>query len=216
MQTILFNNIDMYLDFGLILKQKTISTPAPKIQSVDIPGANGTLDITEYLGAVTYYNRTLSFEFETVLRQDEFVQLFSNLQNTLHGKKMKVVLSIDDEFYYLGRVLVNEWQSDKSIGKIAIEVDADPFKYRINKTVRGIVIGESGTATVNLINLKKQVTPTITVSAETTIQFGSITQIKSTGTYSAYDFQLTEGDNVFTFTAASGTTITVEYQEGEL
>ena len=216
MQTILFNEINMYLDFGLILRSKTIGTPTPKTQEVDIPGADGTLDLTEYLGKVTYNNVPLSFEFETVLRQDEFLKLFASIKNAIHGKKMKTVLSIDEEFYYFGRVYVNEWQSDKTIGKITIDVNAEPYRYRTNKTVQSVMIGEAGTLTVNLINLKKQVTPTITVSAETNIKFKTMSYSMSAGTASFYDFQLTEGENIFTFEAEPGTVITVEYQEGEL
>ena len=38
--------------YGLVLSKKTIETPSPKLETVDIPGADGKLDMTEYFGDV--------------------------------------------------------------------------------------------------------------------------------------------------------------------
>ena len=40
--------------YGLVLSKKTIETPSPKLETVDIPGADGKLDMTEYFGDVKY------------------------------------------------------------------------------------------------------------------------------------------------------------------
>lgn len=215
-QSVKFNEYDSYEDFGLILKKKTIGSPTLKRQIIEVPATDGQIDLTDYLGGVKYGNRLLTFEFETIKRQDEFAILFSEIQNTLHGNTIKVVLSIDEDFYYLGNVTVNEWQSDRNIGKIVITVDADPFKYKKHITNFSSIVDRTGKLTANLVNLKKQVVPTITVSKETKITFSTFSTVISAGTWTLPDLLLTEGSNIVAFEAAEGTTILVSYQEGGL
>ena len=224
MQGVKFGEYHSYEDFGLILTKKTIGTPTPKTQIIEVPGADGEIDLTEYLGEVKYSNRPLNFEFEIIKKQTDFVSLFSRIQNCLHGLRKPIILDIDNEFYYIGRITVNEWQSNKNIGKIVIDVDAEPYKYKLNKTVFSVVIGESKQATINLRNLKKAVTPEITISAETTIKYNydiasgvyQNSDALSASTWTLPELLLTEGDNIITLEAEKGTVITFTYQEGEL
>ena len=52
------------------------------------------------------------------------------------GKNSLIIVSDDDlEHYYFGRVTVNEWKSEKKMGKIVIEVDAEPYKMMVEETV---------------------------------------------------------------------------------
>ena len=93
------------------------------------------LDFTEFFGDVKFDNRKLGFEFTTLVPQSKFMTLFSRIQNALNGKRMKIVLDEDPDFYYSGRVSVKEWLADQSIGKITIECDCDPYKLKKDKTV---------------------------------------------------------------------------------
>lgn len=224
MEGIKFNNLHTYLDYGLVLKSKEISTPLPKSQIVEIPGADGQIDLTEYLGEVKYSNRTLGFEFEIVKRQKDFIPLFSSLQNDIHGQRVKVILDIDRDFYYTGRATVDPWKSDKKIGKVYIEVDCEPYKYKINETVSSIVVSSKGKETINLKNLKKPVTPKIEVSGVTKIKYNydatinafEAEQTVSEGVWTIDNLLLTKGDNYIGVEAAAGTTVTFTYQEGGL
>lgn len=119
-------------DFNLILSEKTIGTPSPKTEVIDIPGGDGVLDLTEFFGEVKYQNRNLSFEFSTMVPQSEFMTLFARVQNALHGQKMQIVLDDDSEWYYIGRISVSEWKAERNIGKLTIDCDCEPFKYRIS------------------------------------------------------------------------------------
>ena len=72
--------------YGLVLSKKTIEAPSPKLETVDIPGADGKLDMTEYFGDVKYNNRKIKLEFSTELlgnRQDYVDQSYGkqNQQN---------------------------------------------------------------------------------------------------------------------------------------
>lgn len=130
-----FDNYNSWTDFFLIRSSKTISAPEPKYIKVEVEGADGELDLTEYFGDIKYKNRKLSFTFVAKVRETEFLNLFSSIQNALHGRNMKIVLEEDPDFYYFGRVTVNEWKSNKNIGEITIECDVEPYKYRTYKSV---------------------------------------------------------------------------------
>lgn len=135
MKGITFGNYHSYRDFGLILSSKIIGAPTPKTELIDIPGGDGVLDLTEFFGEVKYNNRTLTFEFSTMVPQSQFMALFSKVQNALHGQKMNISLDEDPEWYYIGRLSIPEWKVQKRIGKLTIVCDCEPFKYKRLKTV---------------------------------------------------------------------------------
>lgn len=89
------------------------------------------LDLTEFFGGVRYNNRTLTFEFSTIVPQSQFMTLFSQVQNALHGQKMHITLDDEPEWYYIGRLSVSEWKADKRVGKLTVTADCEPFKYRL-------------------------------------------------------------------------------------
>jgi phage-related protein len=136
MKGITFGNYHSFRDFRLILSpNNAIGTPTPKYELIDIPGGDGMLDFTEAFGEVKYGNRPMSFEFSTMVPQTEFLSLFATVQNALHGQKMKIILDDDPGFYYMGRITVSEWKASRLIGKLTIDCDCEPFKYKSQKTV---------------------------------------------------------------------------------
>lgn len=52
-----------FTDWGLKLESMSISFPEAKTDQVDIPGANGLLDLSEVNGQICYKNRTLTLNF---------------------------------------------------------------------------------------------------------------------------------------------------------
>lgn len=146
MKGITFGEYHSYRDLHLILTEKTIGTPSPKTELIDIPGSDGVLDFTEFFDGVKYNNRELSFEFSTLVPQSEFMTLFSMVQNALHGKKMMISLDADPEWYYIGRISVSEWKADRRIGLLTIDCDCEPYKYRLTSQIVNL-------AGRNLINL---------------------------------------------------------------
>ena len=212
MNTIRFDELDSYRDLHLILESKTIAAPSPKTATTDIPGGDGVLDFTEYFGEVNYNNRKLTFEFSTIVPKKYFLELFSRVQNKLHGKRMKIVLSDDPEFYYYGRVTINEWKSNKRIGKMTIEVDAEPYKYKQVMTVISDVL----TSTKNIVcfNLNKAVVPKITVEGRAVIKLGGYSVATEDESITDDNIAFTQGENVLTVSPEQGQVIiTIEYQE---
>lgn len=213
MKGVKFGNYHSYDDFSLILSQKTIGTPSPKTETIDIPGGDGVLDLTEFTGEVKYNNRELSFEFSTIVPQAEFMTLFSRVQNALHGKKMNIILDEDAGWYYVGRITVSEWKTDRNIGLLTIDCDCEPYKYRTEETVVAKVMG-GGTSTVTLVNGRKRVIPVITTDAETTVSFGTFMGVFSPGTFTIPELQLVEGENAVKVRGTGN--VSFSYREGVL
>lgn len=213
MKGIKFGNLHSWDDFSLILGSKEMEPPSVKTEIVEIPGADGVLDLTEYFGEPKYGNRKLKFNFSTNVPQSQFLELFTNVQSKLHGQKMNIVLDDDSEFYYVGRIFVSAFENEKSVGKLSIECDCEPFKYK--KELTSISQMLNGSTQFNFRNLRKSVIPTITVTGETTIVFDNSTFVLSAGTYSDERIMFTGGDNLLTATGTN-VTLTVEYREGTL
>lgn len=213
MKGVRFNNLHSYNEWGLILSEKELKSPDIKTYTVELEGSNGILDFTEFFGAVKYENRQLTFRFiKPNITPDGFLLLFSLVQNALHGKKMQVILDDDPAYFYYGRVSINEWKSNKGVGEIVIEVDAEPFKQSITETV--VTQTVKGSAGITLDNDKMPVVPTITTNAEFLLDFGSYNEIFPAGTFQVPEIELGEGSN-YIYVEGTGT-ITFRYRKGRL
>ena len=165
---------------------------------------------TDYFGEPKYKNRKLKFEFSTLgVERKDFDSLFSNIQNAIHGQFVKIIVDDDDAFYYMGRVNVNEWKSDKTIGKVVIECDCEPFKYK--KYVTVITEDIVGTREFVLTNLRKSVVPVFKSTGTLTIKFENQIYSIDSGEYTLDDVVLKQGKNLLT--VEGNATLTIEYQE---
>lgn len=212
MKGVTFGSYHSYDDFNLFLSQKRIGSPSPKTESVDIPGGDGVLDLTDFFGETKYNNRQLSFDFSTKVPQSQFMELFSAIQDAVHGKKMNIVIDEDSGWYYTGRITVSEWKADKTIGMITVDCDCEPYKMKIDETV--ITKSVSGATSITLANSRKTVVPKVTLDSEMTIAFGQYSGTFSAGTYIIPSLRLKEGNNTLTVTGSG--TITFTYREGGL
>lgn len=205
-----FGDYHSFNDFSLYLSNKKIEVPQPKVELLEVPGADEMLDFTEFFGDVKYQNRMLTFEFSTGVHKSEFISLFSRIQSALNGRRMSIVLDEDPEFFYSGRVSVKEWKADKNIGKITIDCDCNPYKLKKKKTV--ITNAVETEKTVTLSNLRKTVVPTFKSDAEIHIEFNENSYTMSAGESKFPSIVLKEGINTLKLTGKA--TVTIEYQEG--
>lgn len=212
MKGVKFGEYHSYEDFLLLRKSKEIGTPEPKKKTVEVEGADGELDYTEYFGEVKYSNRQLKFEFQTIARPDMFLQLFSEICDAIHGKKVRIVLEDDPDFFYIGRVNVSPFTNNKTIGEMTITADCEPYKYKSKETVISEAV--TGSKTITLVNSRKRVVPTVTTTAPMTLTFEGNVYAVDAGTFVITGLELKEGEN--TITVAGTGTVTFEYQEGRL
>lgn len=230
MKGVTFGTKHSYKDFGLILTSKTVNLPDLKTETQDVPGMDGELDLTDAItDDVKFKNRKLSFTFTVIDPVKQFFIVLSEVTNFLHGKRLRVVMDDDKNFYYEGRCKVNQFKTDKRTATIIIDCDVEPFKTEINSAgepwiwdtfsfVDGIIyvneVKVSGSATINLINRRKIVSPTFTCTSAITVSFNSSTYSIPKGTTTVLDIRLQEGDNYVTFRGTG--TVTIQYKGGSL
>lgn len=209
MRTIKFGDLDSYEDLGLVREAVEIGAPKPKTDSVEVEGADGVLDLTEYFGEVLYDNRTIKMDFYALKTDKSFHEVFADAYNALHGKRMKIALSEEPGFYYIGRVTLDKWKTNDKTGALSISADCEPYRYKATETVKAVTV--DGTATETFTNLRKRVVPTFELSAGMQIKQGTQTFTATQGTWSDNRLYFVEGDNVLEFTGTG--TATVKYQE---
>ena len=87
------------------------------------------IDLTERLtGKVNYEPRTISFEFIVMANRAQWPSLYSEIQNYLHGKRIRIIMDDDPNFYYEGRVTVGDLAPDKKIAVLTMEAQVEPYK----------------------------------------------------------------------------------------
>ncbi len=213
MNSVIFGDKDSYKDFGIILQPKNRPKPSPKYDYVSIPGSNNDLDLTEAFGDVFYEALTYPLVFNVIDAINTWDEKLRTITNYLHGKKMKVTFSDDPNYYYYGRVTVNELSSNRNLGILSLSCRFEPYKYKQNETTKEYTVSAGNSYTFT--NGRMKVVPTLTLSSAMTLTFNGSSISLGAGTFKILDIEFTEGDNVITVTSGSGTLKAV-YQEGDL
>lgn len=200
-------------DLDLVQEKKEIGKPTPQSFTVQVPGRNGLLNLTKGLtGKVTYYNRSLSFQYfgtgdrERLLYLDAYMSRF-------HGETIRIV---DDDYpnhYYEGEASVETtFAPSGNYITIKLTVDAQPFRLKLDPTVYSRSV--SGIAKIRLYNESIRAIPEITLSSAMTVEYGSVSYSLEAGTYSIESFELQRGVN--DFVVSGNGVITFKYQEGAI
>lgn len=120
-----------WIDWHLVPTERpSINTPEVKTKTVDVPGMNGVLDLTESLsGYPTYKNRTGSIDFMVLTGYEAWNEVYQDMCSYFHGRKVYFACEDDPGYYYHGRITVNQYQSQKDNSKISIDYEIEPYKY---------------------------------------------------------------------------------------
>ena len=110
-----------------------IAAPTVKTSFISLPGGDGALDLTEVLaGRPTYERRSGSWEFIVMNDYGDWATRYSDIMAYLQGKQFKIILDDDPEYYYFGRLTVNEWRSEAYWSRIVINYNVDPYKRNVD------------------------------------------------------------------------------------
>jgi hypothetical protein len=138
--SVTFGDKNTWDDWHLVPSSRPIfAPPTVKTKTIEIPGGNGVLDLSEALtGYPVYNNRTGSLKFivvddnfEPVSTHTEWYNAYSAIMDYLHGQKLKAILEDDKEYYYEGRFAANNWDFSKNYSTIEIEYDVSPYKLSV-------------------------------------------------------------------------------------
>lgn len=215
MNGIWFDNIHSFDDLNLVLSKVSIPPAAVKTNYIDIPGSDGTVDLTEIFGKVTYKDRECEFVF-TMLPQYDFEEKKREISNLLNGKRFKITVDKDPDYYWVGRCFVNEYASNKNLHQIVVGATVAPYKLKQEVTKVTIPATNGKRIVVNVWNDRKTTLPTVTYNRRTYIAINGVKALDaaSTGITTTLSVALVEGNNELTVEAVEDVIIT--YQEGAL
>lgn len=211
-----FGEWHSHRDLGLIQQSVDVQPAPPKLNLVDVPGADGSKDLsTQPAGRVVFGDRTITWTF-ALYPGDNWAAKHRQVSNLLNGLACEIVLDTDPDYYYQGRLSVSQYRLEGLLRQITIEAVCRPYKLKKVETKVSANLTTSYTA-MTLPNERKAVVPTITVTAETTLRWNTRTLTIVAGTHRVVDLELQPGDNLLEAKVASGTgAITVAYREGAL
>lgn len=212
-----FGGVHSFWDLGLILSAVDVSPASPKEMFVDVPGADGSIDMTEAFGDVKYNDRTATFTFymnpSNDLSEAAWERKKTEVCNRLNGLRCQITIDKDPDYYWTGRCNVNEHASEKRLRKIVVGARVAPYKLKQDVTVHSFNLNETPTE-YTLLNSRKTACPVFECSGSAVVVIGASTFNISEGTHKILDIQLREGE---TTVIISGTgTLKINYQEGDL
>lgn len=138
---LIVNGVDIVNTYRLVLLDGyTLEPPEPKTYTVDIPGGNGVIDLTESLtGDVAYENRNQEFTFDLIYPEN-FEKVKTKLSNFLHGRAYDYTMTMDPGYTYHGRFTVESYEhamyANGILGQIKIKIEANPYKKKASMTYK--------------------------------------------------------------------------------
>lgn len=134
MKQAIFDNIKTKDDLHLVIIKQDIQPAVPKTNFIDIKGANGSIDLTESLGVgVLYSDRIIEWTFG-VYPSDDWADKRSEVSSKLNGKRFKIILGDDPDYYYDGRLSVMAYETDRLAHTITVQAFCKPFKLKNERT----------------------------------------------------------------------------------
>lgn len=195
---LIVDGVDLTVRFQMILLDGyTLSPPEPKTYTVDIPGGDGVIDLTQSLtGDVAYKNRQQTFIF-MVVNPDSFERVKTDVSNFLHGKGFDYQITMDPGYTYHGRFTVIEYDHTLYsypglVGTFSIKIDADPYKLKGHMTYK---LNATGGKMFRLESGRKPVHPVIECTQPCKVRWKNVIVQVPAGTYRLNDVLFTQGYN---------------------
>lgn len=212
-----FGGIHSYLDLNLIQQKVEISPAEPKFNMVDIPGMDGSKDLTTQLtGRVHYKDRTITWTF-ALYPGENWDEKHRKVSGALNGRECKITLDSDPDYYYFGRLAVRSYRLDGMLRQIVVEAICRPYALKQEVTKLSVQLPKSTVVRVPVKNDRMPTVPTFVASLPTSIRLGDILINVPAGTSSNLWFEFQEGDNILEVATSAGDgSLVITYQEGSL
>lgn len=189
MQGAIFGNKHSVEDYESIMNYARITTPTVKENYVDVPGGNSSLDLTEAVSGVTFNDGQISFKF-TFFDEEKR----SMMKNDLHGKRLKIILEREPEYYYDGRLLCRDGDYTGKIFELYIDARVAPYKQERQMTVHTENI--TSAKEIILFNDRMPTMPAITVEGSIKVTYSNCSYLLVDGTYTIPEVTLLDGINI--------------------
>lgn len=222
------NGTDMYKKYKLVLADRhSVQPPGPKTYLVEVPGADGTVDLTDAMGPVKFNNREITLNFGRMCEIEKWPSFLSEIYGLYNGQAVELIFDDDENFFYKGRASFSDYERARRSGTFTVTVDADPYKYEVQDStsecwpwdtfsfIDGIIreygnIHVEGEYRMNIYGRRKETVPVIYCDSPMSVEFeGKIYEL-SEGRNKIYDIIIKQGDNILVFKGNG--TVNVEYR----
>lgn len=194
-ESLVFAGYDTLNDLGLtMLQAPSLDPPEPKTNLVDIPGGDGTVDLSEFSGDVRYNDREMEFQFLLNGRTPDAIHReVTDILRKFHGVRSEFELSFDPGFTYTGRASVTESPNLYHGGTLTLKITADPYKHGGTETWK---VNAAGGIAVIIPCGRRRWSPAFQVERETLVSFEGKSWTLPPGTSRITELYLNPGDNV--------------------
>lgn len=212
--TITFNGTSVHTgnDLDLVQEEKTIGAPEVQTYKIDVPGRNGSVNLTKALtGKVCYNNREIRLVYCGTGSRSQLQDL-RDAVNRYHGEVIRIIDDDTPNYYYEGEAIVETQLYPNRIA-IEITVDANPFMF--GNTDKYISVNLS-TVPQNLTinNPGVEIIPTFKVFNTAKIVKGSYTGDFSAGTFALPQLELSKGSNNYVVSGIG--VLAINYKEAKI
>ena len=203
-----------YNDWSLKLLSLYIPTPSVKENYIDVPGMDGSIDLTDVLGRPLYSDRD-GIEIVFDLLDGSYSKWFAlceKISSILHGKRLKMVLDDESNRFYNVRLNVDINKSNAVMSQIVLSGKAEPFKYDVQSTTEAWLWDS-----FNFVNGVIQQLNDITIEESTVIKLIG-KGIGSNPTFvvnEAKKLQVTYNNNIFDLSVGKNRFPDIRIAEGE-
>lgn len=194
-------------DYGAVMNYARITPPAVKENYVEIAGGDSAIDLTEAVGGVVFEDGKISFKFTLSDRENK-----DKMKNGLHGKRMKICLEREPEFYYEGRLSVTSESQEGNLYELCLEARVKPYKLENQAVIHDEAV--NGTKEIILFNERMPVMPIITARGTVRASYGGFSFTLKDGTYEIPEITFQEGIN--RLKVSGNGSIRLEYRKGKL
>jgi len=130
---------DSVADWGMTLTHCDEQKPAPKFERIDVPGTNGSVDVSAALsGDIPFEDRTVELTFfKLCADHDAAFALAGDVAAAVHGKQMQLQTPdarTDGNTWYTGDVEITECRFEDRGCEIDVRAVCSPFRYAAAQT----------------------------------------------------------------------------------
>ena len=120
-------------DFGLAVSNTDyIGEPTLETFTVDVPGRKGIVDMSEDLtGYPVFKTREIKLHVGGLNPKNDWDSVISTWRNYYHGRKCRIVFDNDPQWFWEGRVYINNFTRKQSLGEFDLKMTAFAYKKKL-------------------------------------------------------------------------------------
>ena len=216
MREIKANGKGSYTDFGLCIKNRTISLPKKKTIKEDIPFFNGSYDFSNMNNEIYWEDREIEYIFdisnidfsEVEKLKEKVVDWLLNIQET------QIEDDYNQDYYYFGSYEDNSWEENWEQSELSVIFSVYPYKIKKEPTIQNEEVETTEKQIIINNESSHRVIPTITVGNNISIIIGENQYAYTEGTYTDSNLILNKGKNTWTIKATnSSTNLNISYRK---